>query len=87
MTSQHCWYLYGDNKLQNVMSFSALYVSIHGFGDWVNAGFPFLLVYRKGYREIDDEDNYLQRNDDASPSYYRYGSLPSQQNSLQEDSM
>lgn len=27
---------------------------------------------KKGYREIDDEDNYLQRNDDASPSYYSF---------------
>lgn len=27
---------------------------------------------KKGYREIDDEDNFLHRNDDASPSYYSF---------------
>ena len=31
------------------------------------------LSFRKGYREVDEDETFLPRNDNASPSYYRYG--------------
>ena len=40
---------------------------------------------RKGYLEIDEDDPFLPRPDNASPSYYRYGSLPSRPTSVHEE--
>ncbi len=41
---------------------------------------------RKGYQGIDEDDPFLPRADNNSPSYYRYGSLPSRPTSIHEDS-
>ena len=49
--------------------------------------FPAMAVgCRKGYQGIDEDDPFLPRPDNASPSYYRYGSLPSRPNSIHDDS-
>ena len=45
---------------------------------------------RKGYREVDEDEQFLPHADNASPTYYRYGgggdSLSSRPNSTNDDS-
>ena len=48
----------------------------HEVGQHVNPHLPLSVLCRKAYMEVEDDDPFLPRPDNSSPSYYRYGSLP-----------